>query len=46
MSDASLKKVMGGVSAAMINALSRAASVLLGIGQIVGTALRKCLVRR
>ena len=43
MTDNELKQVVGGVSAALINALSRAASTLLTIGQIVGTALRKLL---
>ena len=40
-----LKLVIGGASAALINALSRAASTILTIGQIVGTALRKLIKR-
>ena len=43
MTDNELKLVVGGASAALINALSRAASTLLTIGQIVGTALRKLI---
>ena len=43
MKDSELKLVVGGASAALINALSRAASTLLTIGQIVGTALRRLL---
>ena len=40
-----LKQVVGGLSAALINALARGATTLLGIGQIVGTALRKLIKR-
>ena len=43
MSNNELKLVVGGVSAALLNALSRAAATLLTLGQIVGTALRKLL---
>ena len=43
MSNNELKLVVGGVSAALLNALSRTAATLLTLGQIVGTALRKLL---
>ena len=45
LSDYDLKLVAGGFSAALINALARGATTILGIGQIVGTALRKLLKR-
>ncbi len=36
-----LKSVLGGLSASLINALARGANTILGLGQIVGTALRR-----
>lgn len=45
MSEIELKQVMGGLSAAMVNALSRAAATLLTIGRLVGSALRKATKR-
>lgn len=45
MTDLELKKVVGGMSAALLNALSRAANTLLTIGQIVGSALRRAIKR-
>ena len=45
LKDDELKSVAGGLSAALINALARGATTILGIGQIVGTALRKLLKR-
>ncbi len=41
ISENELKAVYGGISAALINAFARAATTILGIGRIVGTALRK-----
>ena len=43
MTDNELKKVVGGVTAALVTALTHAASALLNLGQIVGTAIKKIM---
>ena len=45
MTEKELKQIVGGMSATLINALTRAADVVLSIGQIVGTALRKLIIK-